>query len=95
MLFLKSLILKNSKDISTGRLVSLNKIHPNIPKPDEIRPIIALSLILKLVECRFRDKLENFMTNQMMKSQIGLIRNCGTHENIVRLIKRCLTRYNV
>ena len=78
----------------TGRLVPLNKVHPNIPKPDEMRPIIALSPILKLVESRFRDKLENYMTNQMMQSQVGFVRNCGTHVNIVRLIKRCLTRYN-
>ena len=30
----------------------------------------------------------------MMKSQVGFVRNCGTHLNIVRLIKSCLTRYN-
>ena len=30
----------------------------------------------------------------MIQSQVGFVRNCGTHVNIVRLIKRCLTRYN-
>ena len=68
----------------TRRLVPLNKIHPNIPKTDEIRPIIVLSPILTFVESRFRDKLENYMTNQMM--QVGFARNCGTYVNIVRLI---------
>ena len=34
-----------------------------------MRPIIALSPILKLVESRFRDKLENYMTKQIMQSQ--------------------------
>ena len=34
------------------------------------------------------------MTNQMMQFQVGFVRNCGTHVNIVRLIKKCLTRYN-
>ena len=59
-----------------------------------MRPIIALSPILKLVKSKFRDKLENYMTNQMMQSQVGFVRYFGTHVNIVRLIKRCLTWYN-
>ena len=59
-----------------------------------MRPIIALSPILKLLESRFRDKIENYMLNQMMQSQVEFVRNCVTHVNIVRLIKRCLTRNN-
>ena len=55
-----------------------------------MRIIIALSPILKLVKSRFRDKLENYM----MQSQIRFIRYCGTLVNIVRLIKRYLTRYH-
>ena len=27
------------------------------------------------------------MTNQMIKSQVGFVRNCGTHLNILELIK--------
>ena len=72
----------------------LNKVHPIIPKPDKMRPIILLSSILKLLESRFRDKLENYMINQTMQSQVGFVRNCRTYVNIVRIIKRCLTRYN-
>jgi len=78
----------------TGRLIPLNKVHPEIPKPDEMRPIIALSPILKLLESRFRDKLEKYMSERMIPCQVGFVRNCGTHVNIVRLIKRCLIRYN-
>ena len=61
-----------------------------------MRPIIALSLItnLKLVESRFRNQLENYMASHMMQSQVRFVRNCGTHVNIVRLIKRCQIRYN-
>ena len=36
----------NMKFYLTGRLVPLNKVHPNIPKPNEMRPIIALSPVL-------------------------------------------------
>ena len=90
----KSLIQNDFKRHLIGRLVPLDKSHLNIPKPDEMRHIIALSPILKLVESRFRDKIENYMTNQMMQSQIEFVRNCSTHVNVVRLIKRCLTRYN-
>jgi len=78
----------------TGRLVPLNKVHPEIPKPDEMRPIIALSPILKLLESRFREKLENYLLEQMIPSQVGFVRYCGTHVNIVRLVNRCLTKYS-
>ena len=77
-----------------GRLIPLNKVHPEIPRPDEMRPIITLSLISKLVESRFREKLENYMTEQMTPCQVGFVRKCGTHVNIVRLICRCLSHYS-
>ena len=72
----------------TGRLVPLNKVHPNIPKPDEMRPIIALSPIFKLIEARFKPKLEAYLSNRMIKSQIGFVSKCGTHMNIHRMLKR-------
>ncbi len=86
----------NSKEFErhlTGRLIPLNKVHPEIPKPEEMRPVIALSTILKLVESRFRSKLEDYMAEQMIPCQVGFVRNCGTHVNIIRIIKRCLGRY--
>ena len=46
------------------------------------------------MESRFSDKLKNHETNQMIQSQVGFVRNSGKYINIVRLIKRCLTRYN-
>ena len=59
-----------------------------------MRPIIVLSPILKLLESRFRDKFENYMTNQIIKSQVGFVSNCGTYLNTIRSIKNCLNRYN-
>jgi len=70
----------------TGRLVPLNKVHPEIPKPDEMRPIIALSPILKLVESRFREKLEKYMVEKMIPCQVGIVKECGTHVIIIRMI---------
>ena len=35
--------------------------------------IIVLSPILKLVESKFKDKLDNYMINQMMQSQLGFV----------------------
>ena len=73
----------------------LNKVHPNIPKPDEMSHIIALSSILKLVESNLEINSNIiYMSNQMIQSQVGFLKNCRTHVNIVRLIKRCRTRYN-
>ena len=38
-----------------ARIILLNKVWPNIPKPEEFRPIIILSPIYKYIELRFAD----------------------------------------
>jgi hypothetical protein len=58
-----------------------------------MRPIIALSPILKLLESRFREKLEKYMIERMIPCQVGFVRECGTHVNIIRMIRRCLSPY--
>jgi len=71
----------------TGRLIPLNKVHPQVPDRTQMRPIICLSPIVKLAEARFKNKLDNYMTSRMNICQTGFVRNCGTHVNIVRLLK--------
>ena len=74
----------------TGRLIPLNKVHPKIPTPDEMRPIVALSPIMKLLEIRFKEKLDKYMNERMARCQSGFIKGCGTHINIVRVLERSL-----
>jgi hypothetical protein len=57
-----------------------------------MRPIVGLSPIVKLIESRFKSKLDDYMINRMNASQTGFVRNCGTHVNIVRILKQCLAR---
>ena len=56
------------KDCFKARLVPLNKVHPDIPKDGEFRPIIILSPLYKFLELRFLPKLQRYMSNRMDKS---------------------------
>ncbi len=51
-----------------ARLVALNKVHPQLPKPNEFRPIIVMSPLLKFLEARFASKLSEYCLNQMQPS---------------------------
>jgi hypothetical protein len=85
----------NSRDLKrclSGRLVPLNKVHPSVPTRREMRPIVALSPVVKLMEVRLKAKLDQYMEDRMHISQIGFVRGCGTHLNIVRLVRHCLER---
>ena len=70
----------------TGRLIPLNKVHPLTPLPTQMRPIIALSPILKILEIRFKSKLDRYLNERLVKAQTGFVQNCGTQINIMRLI---------
>ena len=74
----------------TGRLIPLNKVHPSIPKPHEMRPIIAVSPLKKLLESRFKAKLDKYMEETMNKCQTDFVSGCGTHVNIIRLLEASL-----
>ena len=49
-----------------GRLITLNKVHPDIPKPMQMRPIIALSPLLKILEIRFKPKLDRYLNEKIV-----------------------------
>jgi len=55
------------------RLVPLNKVHPNIPKSNQFRPIIIQSPNLKLLEARFQPKLTNYMRERLHLGQTGFV----------------------
>jgi hypothetical protein len=61
-----------------GRLIPLNKVWPDIPKPDEFRPIVVLSPLFKCLELRFLPKLRNYAVNKLDRNQIGFVPNLGT-----------------
>ena len=75
-----------------GRLVPLNKVHPNIPAPNEFRPIIVLSPIFKLLEGRFLSKASSNLVNRLHRGQTGFVPGCGIYVNILRAFDRIKLR---
>ena len=78
------------KEITTFRLLCLNKKANEPGDINNIRPIAISSTILKLMEKiilkRLLDEIDN--KNILCNKQIGFIRGCGTELNLIRLRQR-------
>lgn len=81
-----------SFDDIVARLVALNKVHPNIPSRGEFRPIIIMSLIVKIMEARWLPKLQNYMITKLCPAQTGFVPGKGVFTNIFRAIRSIKTR---
>jgi hypothetical protein len=75
-----------------ARLIPLNKIHPEIPKPKDCRPIIVSSPLIKLLESRLKKKLDQYMTSKLVMSQTGFVPHNGITVNQTRLVERITLR---
>ena len=53
------------KKVFEAHLIPLNKNYPNIPSYDQFRPIVILSPMFKLLELRFKAKLQKYLKNKM------------------------------
>ena len=82
-------------ELFKARLIALNKVHPKTPKPEEFRPIIILSLIVKIMECRWLPKLQEYVITKLCPSQTGFVPGQGVFTNIFRAIKRIKERTNM
>ena len=97
---LKDLWSKNLNQINDlhelfkARLIALNKVHPKIPKKEEFRPIIIMSLIVKIMESRWLPKLKNYMITKLCPAQTGFVPGQGIFTNIFRAIDRIKKRTN-
>lgn len=65
-----------------GRLVLINKIHPQTPTINDIRPITVLSPIRKFLELHLSHKLKEFCRHKINKAQTGFIETLGTDINL-------------
>jgi len=75
-----------------SRLIPLNKVHPSVPQPSECRPIVVTSPIVKLLEVRLKEKLDQYSTQKLISSQTGFIHHSGIIVNQHRLIDRIRLR---
>ena len=84
--------IKFIEEIFKARLIALNKVHPDIPKKTDFRPIIILSLIVKILESRWLPKLKEYMICKMCPAQTGFVPGQGVFTNIFRAIERIKQR---
>jgi len=84
----------NSLDLShfEARLVPLNKKHPDIPRPEEFRPIIVMSPLIKLLEARLLPRLQTYLIMCSQRSQVGFVPGMDIFVNIFRALKQLRRR---
>ena len=73
-------------------MVPLNKVFPKIPTRKELRPIAVQSPLVKLLEARFLQKLQDYLDYKLDRSQTGFIRKMGVQVNLVRALERTTMR---
>ncbi len=74
------------------RLVALNKAHPEIPRPDQFRPVIITSLIVKILEARLLKPLREYAVLRLNRSQTGFVPGMSVNVNICRLVNHLRER---
>ncbi len=77
-----------------GRLIPLNKKHPETPARHEFRPILVLSSVFKTMESRFLPKAQAFLNERSNRGQVGFVQGCGVQVNIARALDRIRLRTN-
>lgn len=70
-----------------SRLIPLNKNFNNIPKKSDFRPIIVSSILVKIIEARWVNKLKEAMIEKIHPSQNGFIPSQNIFSNIIRAVK--------
>jgi len=70
-----------------SRIIPLNNDHPNVPRFDRFRPIIVNSPLIKLLEGRFLEKLNEYLVKKMFPGQVGFVPGCGVLMNLTRAVE--------
>lgn len=69
-----------------GRIIPLNKAHPAVPTLDDVRFIVAISPVQKLVEAFLLVDLQLYAHTHLKKYQRGYISGGSTHSNIIDIL---------
>ena len=80
------------KETWSTRLVPLNKVFPNTPSRNDMRPIAIQSPLVKILEARFLPKLQQYLNRRLDRSQTGFIQKMGIQINLVRALERITLR---
>ena len=77
---------KESDFFFKGRLIPLSKSGSNIIlSPGDIRPIIIVSYIIKVLESILLEPLKDYVNHKMIKSQVGATDGGEVNQNILLL----------
>ena len=71
-----------------GRIIPLNKAYPDIPKIDQIRFIVAISPVQKLLEASLLPSLQQYAHDNLKEKQRAYIGGCSTHSNIADMLAK-------
>lgn len=71
-----------------SRLHMINKVHPDLPTVNQIRPITINSILYKFVELTLTSKLQNWINQNIPISQTGFRQKHGTQFNLCRVVNR-------
>ena len=78
---------KESDFFFKGRLIPLSKSGSNIIlSPGDIRPIIIVSYIIKVLESILLEPLKEYVNHKMIKSQVGATDGGEVNQNILLLL---------
>ena len=82
--------LEQFPQIFECKLVPLNKVHPQVPTVQQMRPIVATNVLFKILELRFSDELHRKFWNLrgFALSQFGFLRNMSTQAQIYNLLSQ-------
>ncbi len=79
----------NGMDLTwDARLIPLNKVFPQTPNRTQLRPILAQSALVKLIESRFVPKLTNYLNKKLNRAQVGFVKGLGIQVNLARALRR-------
>ncbi|CAD8098795.1 unnamed protein product [Paramecium sonneborni] len=73
------------------RLIPINKISPNIPNKEQIRPIVVMSHVIKMIELFYEERLKEYVSYYINPEQIGFFQGMGTQihiQEVTRFLQR-------
>lgn len=72
------------------KLIPLNKVHPQAPTVNQMRPIVATNVLFKVLELRFSEELHLKFWNLkgFAQSQFGFLRQMSTQAQIYNLLNQ-------
>jgi len=87
--------IKENPEIFKCKLVPLNKAHPKVPLPKQMRPIVVTNVIYKLIESRFNKPLHDafWKLPEAGKAQFGFLRGMTCQAQIQRMLERIVEGY--